>query len=557
MTAAVAETPGGVPPAPGRWLHGPASDLLLGCGVAYALFVALLLLAPRMPSSFAFMIAVVGLVTNTPHYGATILRVYEQRTDRRRYSLFALHATAVIGLLFGTGLYWAPLGSLLVTLYVTWSPWHFAGQNYGLAVMFLRRRGVALDPRTKRLVYASFFLSFLLSFLALHSGGGRIGVTPVPVEIFGHYAFLSLGMPPAFTRVALGAVAIAYVGVIVAAGAALLRRASLRDILPAVCLVLLQAVWFSLPALLTLAGRLDRAGLALSTVWVAAFHSIQYLWITSYYARRTEGGGLAAYYGKAVLAGCAVTVIPGLLFAPQLLGPVPFHAGMGGLLFAVVNIHHFMLDGAIWKLRDGRVARALLRSESLGAEPIDPRRPWLAGVLWAAGAAALCVYAVNAWELEFGVRRAQRAGDGDRMRTADTRLRWIGRESHLLQYNLGLYMARDEKDPDGALEHLERSIELYPTAEAFTTYANVHRSEGHYEEALAALARALELDPDFARAHRRLGEVLAAQGDLEGAVEELRKAVRLAPRDSHAREALHKAERDLRRRSDAPDPQHG
>ena len=42
------------------------------------------------------------------------------------------------------------LGTFLVTLYLTWSPWHYTGQNYGLAVMFLRRSGVEVDARTKR-----------------------------------------------------------------------------------------------------------------------------------------------------------------------------------------------------------------------------------------------------------------------------------------------------------------------------------------------------------------------------------------------------------------------
>ena len=57
------------------------------------------------------------------------------------------------------------------------------------------------------------------------------------------------------------------------------------------------------------------------------------------------------------------------------------------LVAAMVNIHHFMIDGAIWKLRDGRVARALIRREAPGPDAIGaPRRRWLAPILLGAGA---------------------------------------------------------------------------------------------------------------------------------------------------------------------------
>ena len=40
---------------------------------------------------------------------------------------------------------------MLFTLYLTWSPWHYTGQNYGIAVMFLRRRGVERDAAREAL----------------------------------------------------------------------------------------------------------------------------------------------------------------------------------------------------------------------------------------------------------------------------------------------------------------------------------------------------------------------------------------------------------------------
>jgi tetratricopeptide (TPR) repeat protein len=67
------------------------------------------------------------------------------------------------------------------------------------------------------------------------------------------------------------------------------------------------------------------------------------------------------------MAYCAVLVAGGIaLFVPgPWLASRVFHHDFTAsfLIFtALVNIHHFILDGAIWKLRDGRIANLLLNS---------------------------------------------------------------------------------------------------------------------------------------------------------------------------------------------------
>ena len=75
------------------------------------------------------------MVGSIPHYGATLLRVYESGEDRRKYAFFAVHATLVLAVAFVIGLRSALLGSLILTVYLTWSPWHYTGQNYGIFLM--------------------------------------------------------------------------------------------------------------------------------------------------------------------------------------------------------------------------------------------------------------------------------------------------------------------------------------------------------------------------------------------------------------------------------------
>ena len=66
-----------------------------------------------------------------------------------------------------------------------------------------------------------------------------------------------------------------------------------------------------------------------------------------------------AYFGVLVVGGIALFV-PG----PWLASRVFHHDFTASFLIftALVNIHHFILDGAIWKLRDGRIASLLLNS---------------------------------------------------------------------------------------------------------------------------------------------------------------------------------------------------
>src|SRR5258706_1788833 len=153
-----------------RWLFGPLPDLLFGCGVLYAIaFAAYALAGPAIRSATpGSLLPLLILALSSPHYGGTLVRVYDQPRDRQAYALFALWATLALVVLFFVALRSTLLASILFTLYLTWSPWHYTGQNYGLSVMFLRGRGVTVTPGAKRWLYAAFLLSFLLTAIVSH-----------------------------------------------------------------------------------------------------------------------------------------------------------------------------------------------------------------------------------------------------------------------------------------------------------------------------------------------------------------------------------------------------
>ena len=74
-----------------RWFFGPVSDLLFGCGLLYAgLFAWQALAGPAMRSALPYsLFPLLTLLLGAPHYGGTLLRVYENREHRRKYWVFS------------------------------------------------------------------------------------------------------------------------------------------------------------------------------------------------------------------------------------------------------------------------------------------------------------------------------------------------------------------------------------------------------------------------------------------------------------------------------------
>ncbi len=533
----------------GRWLFGPASDLLLGCGLAYALLLGLFVSTGSVVRSWVSIdtAALLVLLIGTPHYGATLLRVYERREDRRAYTLFAVHATILVAGACAAGVHSAWVGSWLLTLYLTWSPWHYTGQNYGIAVMFLRRRAIPVTPELKRPLYASFILSYALSFLAVHGAAGAGSYAPfAPTDT---YRLLRLGIPSAVTAVLFPLCAVAYAAAVIGTFSRLLQRGRARDLIPTAALMVTQALWFTVPVVSRHWGWLTGAEPMTTQYsdyyffWIAMGHAVQYLWITAYYAKASQrSSGNPGFLVKCLLVGAAVWALPGLLFAPDLLGRVSYGAGLGVMVAACVNIHHFILDGAIWKLRDGRVARILLRQTEAAAAPAPGAhggRPWLRRLVLSVGAASLAAILVAHQEANW-TRSASERGDLEAVEASLRRRAWIGRDSAKQRRRLAEERVRLGDLPRAELAY-RRSLELDATVATRLGLASVLEQRRADAEAAALYQAIFERDPGHAEALYRSGLLWRRQGELERAREQLFRAVRAAPN----RRELHLALRDV------------
>jgi len=165
----------------------------------------------------------------------------------------------------------------------------------------------------------------------------------------------------------------AQIGALLVTGARLAGRASVRALTPLLALWLAQALWFTLPYACLQFGWLQGLDVLVWRnnnhyfMWIALAHAAQYMWVTAYFARQSGAQrSLRTFWGKATVAGAAVWTLPLLLFWQPGFALLSPDAGIFVLVAAFANLHHFVLDGAIWKLR-GPIARVLIQSPARGA----------------------------------------------------------------------------------------------------------------------------------------------------------------------------------------------
>lgn len=77
-----------------------------------------------------------------------------------------------------------------------------------------------------------------------------------------------------------------------------------------------------------------------------------------------------------------------------------------------------------------------------------------------------------------------------------------------------------------AIITLTRSIELFPTAEAYTFRGWAFSHQDRVDEAIAECKRAIEVDPAFGNPYNDIGAYLIQQGKLEEAIPWLEQATR-------------------------------
>ena len=80
------------------------------------------------------------------------------------------------------------------------------------------------------------------------------------------------------------------------------------------------------------------------------------------------------------------------------------------------------------------------------------------------------------------------------------------------------YAAQMSEDFEAAIRLYKRSIEIFPTAEAYTFLGWTYSFQGDYDRAIAECLAAIAVDAGFGNPYNDIGSYLIAKGDNYGCV---------------------------------------
>jgi hypothetical protein len=328
----------------------PVVDALLIGGASIFTFALTWGFQDRIPMSQVYAVSAALLIAvNWPHFSATVHRLYHSRANIQQYPLTAIAVPLLI-----LGGVWASfvepdaVAPYFVKLYLIWSPYHFSGQTLGLTLLYARRAGLRFTKGERFVLAAFIFATFIVPLVRFETGRGD--------RVYYGVNYPTMGLPD-WTRVvaeswlAVTAVALVLVLLRLKRGG---RPLPLIVLLPA----LAQFVWF-----------VPGSGLAAFNEFVPMFHSLQYLFIAwaLQLKEKLDVKALAPsrrYVLWETFRWLVLNVIGGLLLFETL--PLVFQvtgasaAFATGVIFAAVQIHHFFVDGVIWKLKSPAVSSPLM-----------------------------------------------------------------------------------------------------------------------------------------------------------------------------------------------------
>ena len=290
------------------------------------------------------------LCSNSAHFAASTVRLYTKPGTRQSLPFLTMaFPLLTIGVLSICILFADRTGPVLQAIYLSWSPFHYAAQAYGLAVMYSYRSGCQLSPGHKSLLWWIAVIPFIRVLLQSSDRHFLWWFLPNTTAV----TIPPWSLPLHLITTLLGALALLlpcmlYISV--------WRSPAGKMPLISLLVVVANGVWF------VVFSHYD------GYIWATVFHGVQYLAIATIFHVKEQaarpGNRRGPLYHTLWFYGASLILGYGLFNCwPQgymLLGFGPAESVL--LVIAAINIHHFIVDAYIWKLKPGDSNRQVIAS---------------------------------------------------------------------------------------------------------------------------------------------------------------------------------------------------
>jgi hypothetical protein len=334
-----------------KWIVTPTVDLALTCGgMMWVLIIVFSVLRPAAHDHSHLLVALSymsAIAISYPHNAATVIRLYSSPTLQRRLWFPCCAAPIALVLVTIAAVHIPVIMSALAQLYVLFIAQHFTAQAFGFTLIYCRKWNLRLSNMERSTI--RWLLNATTGFAVVRQLVDRpdllnqvSGITVVPWVQLPQWMLYAAA---ALFAVALSAFAWTMLKRFQSTGTTLPLPAALLLFTSVTSFIvgpdLFGGLWFLVPTF---------------------FHGAQYLCITlvlqlkwkdaddSHSAMRwLEQYGLAAMVGLALYG-----FVPLLLVVTGASLPTAFFAA-----FCAINLHHFLADSAIWRLRDPELSKHL------------------------------------------------------------------------------------------------------------------------------------------------------------------------------------------------------
>ena len=332
------------------FVNAPVDFFFVG-GASFILFAALLMFYTEIRTPEVITAGILlSWAINWPHFSMSTYQLYQSRNNIRQYPITSyVIPFVVIGGVILCFVFKDLVAPYFVKLFILWSPYHFSGQTIGITFIYAMRSGIKLTKLERNVVVSFVMGTYFLSTIRAETS--REGFDFYGVQ------YPSMQIPQWIAHIAeyaMWAAFIAFIAMIIYWSYRNRRILPLIVVLPAAT----QYLWF-----------VQSVYIPSFQEFVPMLHSLQYILIawsiqlkekmdvkhiepskkyvasetTRWFAINFAGGALLFY----MLPKAGAALGYSTLFSIA-------------IIYAAIQIHHFFVDGVIWKLKNKTVSHPLM-----------------------------------------------------------------------------------------------------------------------------------------------------------------------------------------------------